>query len=1315
MKIHVILLAAYACLACGRQIPLPEEDYSHAVTNHLSSGQVNAFAEDAHGQIWMATARGLNRFDGRDFHQFFHAPEDSLSLPDNNVSDLKISDDGVLWVATWNGVARMDECGRFHRIVPDGKDRSVFKMAIMPSGDLFAVFQNHVSVCRKGSVVFEPVLDTPESYGQTCLYPGTRNTLWVVTVNELYCLDAESLEVEIRYENPHTVLRSHLTRDGILCLAGSRHFSLFNTRSRQFQSYDRKSYGWPELADCDVDVIHEPEEGKLLFATSSGPCYYDRTNDILVSGDDAGFPYSIPDARIRSLFTDSNGLLWMGLEDQGYAVSAPGSNPYGDKRVIREFFTRKSIASVAATAEGDLWVSTKRDGLFFCQMDQDRVVSVSLSAYLEENPLGIDYCNRVMVARDGSLWLCLLGNGKVLHVRYRNGRLELIKMYKGIQAPDHLLETADGAVWVGNVTGMVFRCTPEGMDTFAPFSTGQIKLVDGLLEWDDERVLLSSSSGGICFIDKAGYIENLSEESVFSPFRDHAGQVWAPMAGQEWGLITEKGLEKRPFPSPRGTLASVCEDRNHHFWLGTSDGLVRIIPESGEMVTFTEEDGIAGNEFADACVTVTPDGHLVFGGPLGLTMFTPLSYLEQRRVPLCFQELRIHNRLVHPGPEAPVQLLMSEAPAIKLTHLQNSFSLSYAALDYVNGSRINYQYRLEGFDPYWIEAGRDHEADYSNVPAGRYTFRVKAMDSAATLLGCEAAIAIRVKPDPWRSWWAILLYALTGLGLLFLGVYQGWLRKQKGMEAAELSRLNAMQMNFFANVAHEFRTPLTMIAGPVSALAASDRIAGQDRKMLGVMQRSVNWMLHLVNQILDFNRLEGDRLELKVTKQDIVPCVKEVLEVFRANAQAKGINLSDQVDGGFQLWMDSDKVTKILMNLLSNALKFTPADGQVEVALDVLSRERAQVLFPLQEKDIDNRYVYLSVKDTGPGIPEEQLERIFERFYQLKRGQVALGSGIGLYYSRSLATIHHGYLKAWNRTDLDSGAIFGLLLPAGEVSYSAEERTPQDLAAQPKFLAPQVQDTGEPGVEGKRSILVVDDDVDIANYLKIMLQAQYRVQLCFDVDSALAAMEQQAPDLVLSDVMMPGRSGYDLCESIKENLQLCHIPVILVTAMDKVSNQVEGLEKGADAYVTKPFDPAYLLALIGSQLENRDKQRSQLGKVASAAEVEDTRMAPQDKAFMKELYRLMDEELSNPELDVSTLTEKLRISRSKFYYKVKGLTGENPGDFFRRYKLNKAAGMLLEGKWNISEVADHTGFSSLSYFSSCFKKHFGVPPSEYKG
>ena len=386
-KTTSLLLLLLLFFSCTRQIPVPEEDASRAVSDHLSSGQVNAFAEDAYGQIWMGTSRGLNRFDGKYFHQFFHSA-DTLSLPDNHISDLQMGPDGTLWVATWSGVARMDGNGRFHRIASeDPKDILAFKLAVTPEGDVFVVCQDHIAVCRKGSGRLVTALSTPESYGQIHLYPGSRSTLWVVAVNDIYCLDTQSLELEVRYSTPHPVTCSQLTKDGILCLAGSRHFSLFDTRSRQFQSYDRKTYGWPELADCDVNVICEPEEDKLLFVTSDGMCLYDRNTDVLLSQRNDAFPYKVPDFKIQSLFPDSNGLLWFGAADQGYAVSMSSPNPYGDNPAVREFFHRKSIASVAATPEGNLWVSTKRSGLFYCEMETGRIQAISLSAYLEENPL----------------------------------------------------------------------------------------------------------------------------------------------------------------------------------------------------------------------------------------------------------------------------------------------------------------------------------------------------------------------------------------------------------------------------------------------------------------------------------------------------------------------------------------------------------------------------------------------------------------------------------------------------------------------------------------------------------------------------------------------------------------------------------------------------------------------------------------------------------------------------------------------------------------------------------------------------------------
>ncbi len=547
-------------------------------------------------------------------------------------------------------------------------------------------------------------------------------------------------------------------------------------------------------------------------------------------------------------------------------------------------------------------------------------------------------------------------------------------------------------------------------------------------------------------------------------------------------------------------------------------------------------------------------------------------------------------------------------------------------------------------------------------------------------------------------------------------------------EKSEEKRLNKMQMSFFSNVAHEFRTPLTMILGPVALLGESGNISGQDRNLLGVVQRSVNWMLRLVNQLLDFNKIENDTLRLKVSKTDVIEELNQIGEIFQTNAKSKGIELTSHgLEDSFCMWLDSDKLMKIVMNLMSNALKFTPKGGRVDVSFDVMNRAEADRLFPLTPDDKDIQYAKITVADTGRGIPDGQLEKIFERYYQLNNqetGTYNFGSGIGLYYSRALANLHHGYLKAWNRNDVIgdglAGAVFSLLLPVSADSYSEMERMPPETDQAKVYPIPAGKSIGitqEPpeGSDQRKLVLVVDDDIDVANYLKILLSPVYRVNTCFDVDSALGSMKEDEPDIVLSDVMMPGKDGFELCRSIKTDLQLSHIPVILVTAKVTVDSQVKGLEQGADAYVTKPFAPDYLLALLKFQLENRDKLRKVLGSAVGTEEIEGEGLAPQDKAFMNDLYTLMENELSNPELDIARMTGMMKISRTKFYYKVKGLTGENPSVFFKRYKLNRAARLLLEGKNNMSEIADMTGFSTLSHFSTSFKKQFGVPPSEYKG
>lgn len=738
-----------------------------------------------------------------------------------------------------------------------------------------------------------------------------------------------------------------------------------------------------------------------------------------------------------------------------------------------------------------------------------------------------------------------------------------------------------------------------------------------------------------------------------------------------------------------------------------------IIPQTDKWINYYEADGLGGNQFYDRASCCLDDGTLVFGGTHGVTIFQPTNMQVRHDIPLLFEDIKIHNTLVRPGKGACIDRHLSYNPDINLKYDQNGFSISFAALDYSESERLHHYYKLDGFDQYWINAHNNKEAYYANLPAGTYTFRVRITQNDQSTIVGENAIRVIVHPAPWATWWAYTFYLIAGITILAFFIRAMWrirVEKQAVLRAeqakAQEQFINKMNMSFFANISHEFRTPLTMISGPISLLYSSSDITGENKNLLRIVQRSVNRMLRLVNQMLDFNKLENDTLKLKVRPTEIVVFLKELTDIFRVNAESKSITMiTNGLEGSFIAWIDEDKIDKIFTNLMSNALKYTPAGGRINVNFDIVSGEDAV------------QAVKIEVINTGQ-IPDDKLEKIFERYYQISDehgGIYNWGTGIGLYYARSLARLHHGSLTASNLKD-DNKVMFTLIVPVGQSAYSEAERSHEQVNQLEAFPLEENPLPVKPDPDldkEKKTIMVVDDDSEVAYYLELLLGSDYQVVCRFNAESALEAITESVPDLILSDVVMPGKDGYWLCREIKESLQLCHIPVILVTAKTTIENQVEGLNVGVDAYVTKPFEPHYLMALIKSLLNNREKTRSLLSRSTQTDKMDENVLSPQDNMFMTELYHLMESELSNPELDVTRMTQLLKISRTKFYYKVKGLTGENPSVFFKTYKLNRAVELLKEGKYTISEIADMTGFNTLSHFSKSFKQQFGIPPSEY--
>lgn len=1320
------------------------------ITNNISNQQVNAFAEDAQGHIWIGTFRGLNKYNVHEFHQYF-CTDDSLDLPDNQIKDMLRDSKGRLWISTVNGVCRYTDKDNFKHIPSDMTNKNGIQLLEGTDGRIFLNYTSHLSVYNPTTEEMNCVIPQLDPQGTMIVkcFIDAEAQLWVVTPRTLRCYDYYSMQLKDSVAINKNSRYFYLHKDGKIWLTGSRTLLLFDTHTHQFTDLPPALAQHSVLREAEITYIHPYGNNSLLLNTSRhGMFCYNYANNTIAHQGDEDFPFEVPEFQISCMFTDSQNNLWIGSTDQGYTVCYHYKERFNNDNYIRSYFNNKSVVSASAEKNGILWITTLSDGVYRYDLNNKKVVPIDMEKIFPESRQKAVRVNQIFVDNDNNLWMTVTNN-KVLKCQYSNNDLHIINEYD-IKYPMSITQDYNGSIWIGTASPYVYKIAPEEKVfreiTAFDISTGSnFTFIPGLLAMKDGNLLVAAFDKPMQLINtQTGAVKELLlnkedykaciKRSVIIPtalYEDMQGDIWIGTVSNGLLRYSPSNGKIQPMPGTACTdISGIEEDTQGNLWVSTLYGLSRYDRTTNRFTNYYEADGIGGNQFYDRASCRLSDGTLVFGGTHGLTLFNPIDVQIRRNIPLLFENLKVHNKLIHPGNEECINKHLSYNPDIKLNYNQNGFSISFVALDYSEHERVHYYYMLEGFDRYWIDANNNREAYYANLPAGCYTFKVRIMDNDRNIVEAENSITVTVEPAPWRTWWAYTLYLLLAAGVVFLflrALHRIRLEKEQArraeQEKEQEQRVNKMNMSFFANVSHEFRTPLTMISGPVAQLCESPEIDGNNKKLLHIVQQSVNRMLRLVNQLMDFNKLENDTLKLKVKRTDVVTELKRIMEIFNVNAQSKDISLiTTGIEDSFLMWLDADKIDKITTNLLSNALKFTSRGGKIEVNFDVITGEEARQAFRIPQEQTFAQYIKLEVADTGIGIPEEQTERIFERYYQLNNqsvGSYNWGTGIGLYYARSLARLHHGLLKAGNRTD-GQGAVFTLILPTSDEAYSPEERD-NEQQEQGKAYPLQTEPTTDASTHDEeeeddnlKKILVVDDDTEVAHYLKVLLSPTYRVICRFNAEDAFKAVSEEAPDLVLSDVVMPGTDGYTLCRKIKEDLQLCHTPVILVTAKANMEDQVEGLNTGADAYVTKPFDPTYLQALIQSQLKNREKVRALLGRNTQTDAIADDVLSPQDNAFMTELYSLMENELSNPELDISHMTELLKISRTKFYYKVKGLTGENPSSFFKTYKLNRAAELIKEGKYSISEIADMTGFSTHSYFSKAFKKQFGIAPSEYK-
>lgn len=1340
MKVIVFVVIFLGCslAGLGQSSAGSEQDNSFVISNNISNQHVSSFAEDEFGHIWISTFRGLNKLNIDEFHQYFSS-DDSLSISFNRIHQVYKDSKNQLWIATSDGVCRYNDQDCFDRIPIEGINNIAFNFFENNEGKLFLNLNSEICVFDSENNRFVPVitdLDNQRTY--TFCYVDNSNKIWTVTPWEFRSYNSDTYDLEQKIPRDKFTTNAFLDDNGRLWLSSWKTLEIYDTRTSGYVPVPDGIAHHPVLKNALIYSIYPYNNSSYLFLTQKeGIFLYDKLSDTVIHQSESGFPFQAPDFQIISLFTDSHKNLWMGSYDQGYTVRYSYKERFNNNHFLQAKLQGLSVTSVAPDKDNNLWIVTRSKGIMLYRSDSHEMQNFT-NDDLYSFWSGFQHsAEKIFIDRENNIWI--LSNWMLLRTRFENNKISMKKWYYFPDGIMSISEDAKGTIWLGGYRGSTYNLK-MGEIEFSEFPRkNEYNTTPAVITLSTGSTLIASYRKDIQIVDPETWnvttipIEPLIKKLDFVPvclYEDAVGEVW--LGTRDKGIfrinIDEKTI--RPVEGINcPDISSIIEDVSGNIWVGTLFGLSKFDRTTQHFINYYETDGIGGNQFNEQSVCRLADNTLIFGGTHGLTFFNPIDINYKQNIPVYFENLKIHNKIEHAETSKCIDKHLSYNPDITLKHSQNSFTISFSAIDYSEFQRVKYAYQLEGFDKMWIEASSSREAYYSNVPAGHYTFRVKIYNNENTIAETQNSIMVRVKPDPWLSWPALSAYSIAILFFLVL-VFRLQRRiktnrnlaLQAEMEKEQEHKVNVMNMSFFANLSHEFRTPLTMISGPVDMLSKDEKISNESKHLVHIVQRSVNRMLRLVNQLMDFNKMENDTLKLKVSLTDIIAEIKKPIEIFQLNANEKGIELRTQgLEDHFVTWLDTDKIEKILNNLLSNALKFSRTNGKISVKFDVISREEAKKMFQLGTQDASSQWTKISVADSGTGIPEDKLEKIFERYYQLDNQtneKYNWGTGIGLYYSRRLVELHHGYIKATNREE--GGAEFIFILPVSEMAYLPEERKVENADQQNYDLPSPANDeyiipSDEKSEKGKQKLLVIDDDTDVVHYLRALLLPYFDVSYKFDADSAFKSLKEIEPDLILCDVIMPGTDGYTFSRQVKNTLSYSHIPVILVTAKATVENQVEGLNTGADAYVTKPFDPNYLLALINSQLSNRKKTQRMLMGSTKTERIDKNILTPQDESFMNELYQLMETELSNPELNISKMTEVLQISRTKFYYKVKGLTGENPGVLFKTYKLNRAAELLLEGNMNISEIADQTGFSTPSHFSVSFKKHFGVSPKDYHG
>ncbi|MDN5211814.1 two-component regulator propeller domain-containing protein [Fulvivirgaceae bacterium BMA12] len=1318
----------------------------------ISSNLIYSMVGDKDGNLWIGTTgSGIDRFD-RNTEQFtnykFQAGDDG-SLNSDHVIVVYVDSQNRLWVGTTEGLNLMDlnnyadgaqftrfSSGDLFGIGPDGNnifsiyEDSRKKLWIGTHGGLYQLILNehgeagfHLVGKDKGLGQF-PVRDILED---------KQGRLVVATEKGLYY-----------QENQHTVA-------GFMKISEGQYFKIkLDAQGNIWSGNDEglskfAGYG-PEkmphlVARHSIDLSNPRSLNKNVIR-----CLYRDQMGIMWIGTNGGGvnkfdpqrkqfrhfrntlnPGSLSYNKIRAIYEDSNGTIWIGTEGGGLNMqsSADDSDSYNNFKNFQVITKSFAIAEINQGNKKTLLFGSETTPTLF-KLDISNPNNIK-----EENILPVQGVSNsvftILQDHRRNVWIGTYKGGvyrwtpqpgeedyKIAHFQNDPGNLRSVSS----DIIRNIYEASDGSIWFG---------TGDGLNKLAPEEVGK------------------EDPGFTIYKNIPGDARSISHNYILALHESSAGDLWIGTFGGGLNkFVPGRGENAGSFISyseseglPNNVIKGILEDDEGYLWLSTNKGLSRFDPVREHFKNYDVNDGLQSNEFQELACYKRKNGEMLFGGINGFNAFYPMNITDNSfEAETVIANFLILNKPVKIGTQINGRVLLenpvSNTSEIRLKYKENSFSFEFSALHFAAPGKNKFAYKLEGFNQDWIYTSADNRfATYTNLSPGDYTFKVKASNNDGLWDPSPASIDIIVIPPWWRTKLAYVIYGLLILALLIAFRKYTIIRTTEKhqlmlehMEKEKTDEMQRMKLEFFTNISHEIRTPLTLIKGPLEYLLKNEaNLGGKERQQqYTLMQKNSNYLIRLVNQLLDFRKIDQGKMKLYLCQADIVNFIQETTGPFLFLANKKNIRYTiDAPSNPVEAWFDPDAMEKIVNNLLSNAFKFTLENGAITVSIK-------KTRFPEEGGHHSGAtgksdWVTIEVSDTGCGIPPEKMDHIFDRFYvdKEKYERNKQGIGIGLSFTKSLVELHNGSIQV--ESEINDGTTFKISFPLGKDFYEEGET----IQYHSQFPHGRLSvDTGLETVEEENMVdnellqsdsnlpvlLIIDDNADIRTFIKQGLADKYQIYQAEDGAQGLKVMKTVVPNIIICDIMMPVMDGIEFCTNIKSNEQTSHIPIILLTAKTNAESEVEGLKTGADDYLKKPFDMEVLELKIKKIINYREDLRKRF-RLELTMEPSEVTVTSADEKFLGQAMGVIEDHMMDTEFNVETMVKELGLSRSNLYLKLKELTGLSSSEFIRNIRLKRAVQLLKQGDLSVKEVMYRTGFNTASYFSKCFKKQFGMVPSDY--